>query len=155
MPTWSTCSSVHVPKSCQLLIFTCQSANLSLNMPTYQGRASFSTWRQSAKTYQNVSIFQLNLPKGVPTFQLFSKTIFQFWNFQLRLTFTNLKNIWAILENLSGEIKNLSFDICKIELKKKPYQPKIFDIIFNEARGIDWPIIRLVLNRDEYISLFT
>ena len=73
----------------------------------------------------------------------------------MRLTFTNLKNIWTILENLFGEIKNLSFDICKIKLRKKPYQPKIFDIIFNEARGIDWPIIRLVLNRDEYISLFT
>lgn len=106
------------------------------------GRANFWTWRA-------------NVPKGVPCFQLFFKRIFQFWYFQLCLTFENFKNISAILENLSRESKNLSFDICKIELRKKPYQPKIFDIIFNEARGIDWPIIRLVLNRDEYISLFT
>ena len=120
----------NVPKACQFFNLTQQSA---------KKRANFST--SSAKRRTNFSIiFQNN---------------FSILKFSIVFNITNFKNIWAILENLSGKIKNLSFDICKIELRKKPYQPKIFDIIFNEARGIDWPIIRLVLNRDEYISLFT
>ena len=37
----------------------------------------------------------------------FSKEVFKFWFFLLRLIFGNIKNIWAILENLSHETKNL------------------------------------------------
>ena len=32
--------------------------------------------------------------------------------FLLFLNFLNFKDIWAILENLSRETKNLNFDIC-------------------------------------------
>ena len=46
------------------------------------------------------------------------KTSFIFLIFQLCLTFADFMNIWAILENLSGETKNLNFDICKISSKK-------------------------------------
>ena len=32
--------------------------------------------------------------------------------FLLFLNFLNFKDLWAILENLSREMKNLNFDIC-------------------------------------------
>ena len=61
--------------------------------------------------FQSVTIIQLCLPKGIPIFQ---KLFFNFWIFQLCSTFSNFKNICAILENLSRETKNSNFDICKI-----------------------------------------
>ena len=69
---------------------------------------------------KGVPIFQLYLPKCVPVFQLFFKGIFQFLNFSvtLNICIANFKYIWAILENLSREIENLNFDICKISLSK-------------------------------------
>ena len=41
-----------------------------------------------------------------------------FWIFQLCLTFANFKNIWAVLENLCRETKNLNFQFSKISLRK-------------------------------------
>ena len=98
-----TCQRFNVVKVWRRLIFTCQRANKRTN----------------------VQIFQL----GVPTFQKereFFNFICQkayqffnyFWIFQLCLTFANLKNIWAVLENLSRETKNLNFQFSKISLRK-------------------------------------
>ena len=66
-------------------------------------------------------IFTCQRAKDVPFFKLayqrtkrranFS-TVFKRKNFLLWLTFTNFKNVQAILENLSRETKNLNFDIC-------------------------------------------
>ena len=64
------------------------------------------------------AIVPINVPKDVPIFQVFSKSIFNIRIFQLGLTFANFQNIWAILENLSRETKNLYFDVCKISLRK-------------------------------------
>ena len=97
----SKCPRANVPKGYQLLIFTCRRAN---------------------KRAKSVAVFRF----GVPTFQkarkfltIFQKKVlFNFRIFQLCLTFANFKNVWAILENLSRETKNLNFDICKISLKK-------------------------------------
>ena len=71
-----------------------------LGLPACQRRANYSIWRAKK-------------PKGVPVFQLFFKRkyFFNFKIFQSWLTFANFKNIWAILENLSHETKNLNFDI--------------------------------------------
>ena len=102
---WSTCPIANVPKACQRLIVMCQRADvpiLQLGVPTCQRRANFST-----------------LPKSVPTFPLLFKKIFNLWIFQLCLTFANFKNIWAIPENLSREIKNLNLDMSKILRKCK------------------------------------
>ena len=60
---------------------------------------------------KEVAIFQIDVPtcqKACQFFNYFSKEK----NFQLQLTFANFKNIWATLENLSRETKNLNFDIC-------------------------------------------
>ena len=50
-------------------------------------------------------VFQFRLPKGVLIFQIFSKEFFILLIFQLCLTFSNFKNIWAILENLKEHSK--------------------------------------------------
>ena len=97
---------VHVP-SCQLLILTCQRATgvpvIQLGVTTCQRRTNFST--SPAKRCTNFSTILQN--------------IFQFLNFSIILKrLQNFKNILAILENLSREIKNLNFDICKISLRK-------------------------------------
>ena len=62
---------------------------------------------------KRVPIFQLRPPKGVSIFQLFFKIIFQLFS-----TYGNFKNIFAILENLSRETKNLNLGIFKISLRK-------------------------------------
>ena len=124
--------------ACQLGLFA--------HVPTFQKRAKFSFSR--ANVLINVPIFTLGVPtcQGGVKFSCVNfstssakrrtnfSTIFQrnFWIFQLYLTFaTNFKNIWAILENLSRETKNLHFDICQISSRKN-FQPKTFDAVFNE-----------------------
>ena len=100
MPAWSTCPRDNVQNACQLLIITCQRANKRANVP--KACQSFNFVFQ--KTYQ--------------FFNYFLKEFFNFWIFQSCSPFANFKNIWAILENLSRETKNLNFDICKISLRK-------------------------------------
>ena len=56
--------------------------------------------------------------KAQQFFNYFSKEFFDFWIFQLCSIFANFKNLWAILENLSCEKKNLNFVIRKISLTK-------------------------------------
>ena len=97
---WSKCQGSNVPKACQLLIFTCQRAKA---MSTCQKACQFFS-------FGSKMAFQL--------FNCFSKEFFNFWIFQLCLTFAYFKNIWAILENLSGETKNLNLYICKISSRK-------------------------------------
>ena len=66
-----------VPKACQRLIFTCQRANKRVNVSkACQRRASFSSW--PANVAKASHFFQLRLPKGVPTSQLFFKRIIFF-----------------------------------------------------------------------------
>ena len=122
-----------LPKACQLLIFTCQRANMPINVPktcqlfnlVYQRAnvpktcqlfnlfANFSTWR--ANLPKGVPIFQYRLPNGVPVFQLFFRRIFQFLNFSvmLNICIVNFNNIWTILENLSRETKNLNLTFTR------------------------------------------
>ena len=57
---------------------------------------------------------KVNSAKG----EIFSEEYFNFGICQLCLTFVSSKNIWAILENLSREIKNLNLYICKVSLRK-------------------------------------
>ena len=71
-------------------------------------------------------------------FNKFLKEFFNFWNFQLSTTFENFTNISAILDNLSCETKNSSFDICKKFIKEKLCQTKPFDLVFNGECGINW-----------------
>ena len=115
--------------TCQLPIFTCQRAKsvsiIELGVPTCEKN--------------RVPIFQLRLPEGVPVFQLF----FNFSIFELFLI-ANFKAIWAILENSSRLTKNLNFEHLQNFIKEKPCHPKIFDIVFNRARGINRTIIPLV-----------
>ena len=106
----------NAPKVCQLLNLACQHAKRT-----------------------GVPIFQLRLPEGVPVFQLF----FNFSIFELFLI-ANFKAIWAILENSSRLTKNLNFEHLQNFIKEKPCHPKIFDIVFNRARGINRTIIPLV-----------
>ena len=80
----------NVPKAFQLLIFTCQRANKRANVPTWQRRANFSTWRANVPRRANIltwrdnmpksmPFFQLRLPNDVPIFQLFFKRIMFFY----------------------------------------------------------------------------
>ena len=65
---------------------TCQRANKRANVPTWQRRANFSTWRANvprraniltwrANVLKGVQFFQLHLPNGMPIFQIFSKRV--------------------------------------------------------------------------------
>ena len=98
-------------------------------VPPCQRRANCSTLR--ANVPKGVPIFQFRLPKGIPVFQLFFKRIFQ-----LCLTFANFKNIWAILDNLSREIKNLNFVICVISSTKNLVNLKPLASISMEHVGL-------------------
>ena len=115
VPAWSTCPRANVPKACQFIIFTCQRANKRTKVPTCQRRANYSTWCANVLRAKGVPIFQF----GVSTFLI-------------SLTFENFQNIWANVEYLSGETKNLNFGICKI-----PYQRETFHFVFNRAHGIN------------------
>ena len=85
------------------------------NMPTCQKRANFSFLRTNMLTCQFFNLACQWAKKRAKFSSTFRKKIFfNFWIFQLCLTLVNFNNIWAILENLSREIKNLNFDICKI-----------------------------------------
>ena len=55
MPAWFTCQSACVPKACHLLILL---VNVPINVPTCHTAYHVSTWR-------------VNVPKGVPIFQIF------------------------------------------------------------------------------------
>ena len=56
--------------------------------------------------------------------------------FQSCLTFANFKNIWAILENLSRDIKNLNFDICKLSLSTNLINLKLLTSFSLEHVGL-------------------
>ena len=99
------------------------------NVPTCQTHANFSflrakvpkMWQLFNLVYQRVKacqFFNFVCQKAFQFFNCFSKEYFNFWIFQLCSTFANFKNIWTILENLSGKTKNLNFDIGKILLGK-------------------------------------
>ena len=119
-------------------------ANVPINVLTLQRCASYSTW--CAKIPKANQFFNFVCQKAYQFFNYFSKEFFKFWVFQLCSTFANFKNIWAILENLSSETKNLNFNICKISLRKNlDLDPSnTFDVVFNGACGINRTIIRLV-----------
>ena len=88
--------------------------NVPINAPTCRRCANYSTWRANVpKVYQS---FNFVCQKAYQFFNYFSKNFFNFWIFQLCSPFANFKNIWAIVE--SREAKSLSFDICKISLRK-------------------------------------
>ena len=86
-----------------------------------------------------------NVPKACQFFNLACQRAKRRVNFstspaEVILTFANFKNILAILENFSRETKKLNFHISKISFN----EPKTFDAVFNQARGINQTIIRLV-----------
>ena len=120
VPTWPR---TNVPKACQLFIFTSQGAKVPINVPTCQGCANCSTWR--ANMPKACQFFNFAYYKTYKCSNYFSKEFFNSWIFQLWLTFANFKNTWETN-------------------REKPYQPKIFDVVFNGARGINTKIIRLV-----------
>ena len=147
MPAWYTCLSINVPtcqkganfsflhvKSvliCHFYVATCQSMCQCANMPKVC--LLFNLPWQSAK---GVPIFQLRLQKAYQFFNYFSKEFFNFWIFQLRLTFANFKNIWAVLESLFRETQNLNFDICKVTSKKKFINLKLLKLFSTEHVGL-------------------
>ena len=126
-------ASIFYVPTCQTRAdFSLLLANVPANVPTRQRCANYSIWR--ANVPKACQSFNFVCQKAYHLFNYFSKEFFNFWIFQSCLPFENFKNIWAILENLSRETKNLNFDIC---------QPKTFDIVFNRARGINQTSIRL------------
>ena len=95
VPAWSTHPHANVPKACQHSIFTCQRANVPINMSmcqhtkgvpifqiggtAWQRRTNFSNWRANVPIFQlcfNFSIFQLCFKR-----KYFS--ILQFFNFMV------------------------------------------------------------------------
>ena len=97
-----------------------------LGVPTCQRRTNFST--SPAKRRTNFSTtFQKNF------------SIFEFFNYAQHLQ--NFTNIWAILENLSRETKNLNFDICKISLRKNLVSLTpltTFSMEHNYSASVNW-----------------
>ena len=77
-------------------------------VPTCQKRANILFLRANVPKTCHFSNWCAKCQKVCQFFNYFSKEkIFQLW-----LTLANFQNIWAILENLSRETKNLNFDIC-------------------------------------------
>ena len=105
---------VYVPTCQTSAKFSFARVNGLINVPTCQRCVNYSIWLANVP---KGCYFQIRLPKGVPNFQLFFNRIFQFLNFSIMLN-PNFKKIWAILENLSRETKNLNSGICKISLRK-------------------------------------
>ena len=91
-------------------------ANVPINVLTSRRCANYSIW--CANMPKGNQLFNFACQTTYKFFNYFSKEFFSFWTFQLCSAFANLKNICAILENLSRETKNLNFDICKILLRK-------------------------------------
>ena len=95
-------------------------------MPMCKTRASFSflrvnvphTCHKRGNVRMLCQLFNFACQRVYQFFNYFSKEFFNFWIFRLCSTFSNFKNICAILENLSRETKNSNFDICKISLRK-------------------------------------
>ena len=87
VPTWQR---GNMPKACHIFIFTCQRTN---------AQKVWQFFNLACQHAKDVLIFQ-------------KKIFFNFSVFKLWLTFANFKNIWAILEYLSRETKNLNFETC-------------------------------------------
>ena len=141
-------SVVYVPK--------CQRA-------TCEKRANFSCLCANVSTCQymcqRVSVpksclllafqfFNCSCQKAYQFFNYFSKESFNFWIFQICLTFANFKNIWAVLETSSRETKNLNFDFCKIPLRKnlinlKPLTSFPMEYVGLTERLFGWCIMEL------------
>ena len=83
---------------------TCQRRAISqIGVPTCQKRANISFLCGNVPKTCHFPNWRANMPKACQFFNYFSKEkMFQLWLF-----FANVKNTWAILENLSREVKNL------------------------------------------------
>ena len=96
----------HVPKACQLLIFTCQRANEHANVP--KACQFLNLGCQRAKRHAN---FYLRLPKGVPIFQLFFKRILGFFNFSIMLNISKFQEYLGNSRKFISRKKEFGFDI--------------------------------------------
>ena len=116
VPAQSTCPRANMPKACQFLIFTCQRANVPINVPTCQRHANYSTWRA------NVLVFQF----GVSWFLI-------------------MLNICKFLEYLGNCKKFISRNKeFKFWHLQNTLSVRTFNFVFNGASGINRTIIRLV-----------
>ena len=128
MPAWSTCPTCQHPKHMPT------SHIVPINVSMCQRCAKYSTWYVSvAKACQS---FNFICQKAYQFFNYFSKEFFNFWIFQSCSPFANVKNIWAILENLSHQTKNLNFVICKISLRKNLINLKPLMLFSIEHMGL-------------------
>ena len=97
---------------------------------TRQRCVNNSIWR--AIVLKACQTFNFACQKAYQFFNNFSEEFLNFWIFQ----FANFKNIWAILENLPHETKNLNFSIYKISLRKKIINLKPFTSFPIEQVGL-------------------
>ena len=125
---------VNVPNAYQLPILR---ANVPVNVLTCQRCANFKTCRVNVR--KACQVFNFACQKAYQFFNYFSDEFLNFWIYQSWSVFANLKNIWPILEKLSCQTQNL-----QNLMKEKPYQPKTFDVVFNQARGINQEVTRLM-----------
>ena len=125
---------VNVPNAYQLPILR---ANVPVNVLTCQRCANFKTCRVNVR--KACQVFNFACQKAYQFFNYFSDEFLNFWIYQSWSVFVNLKNIWPILEKLSCQTQNL-----QNLMKEKPYQPKTFDVVFNQARGINQEVTRLM-----------
>ena len=142
VPAWSTCPCAKVPK-CQTranLFFTCQRANKCVNVSKV-----CQLFNLVCQHCTGEPIFQLRLPKGVPIFRLFFKKNFQFFNFSIMLSICKFQEYLDNSRKLISRNKEFKFWHLQDFVKEKPCEPNTFDVVFNEARGINHQtIIRLV-----------
>ena len=71
------------------------------------------------------------------------------------LNICTFQEYWGNYRKFISQNKEFKFWHLQNFIKEKPYQPKNFDVVFNEARGINRTIIRLVWNGAGDIFLFT
>ena len=118
----------------------------------------------SCQRCANYSIWCPNVPKGCQSSNLARQKAYQFFNcfskeFFNYLNFSIILNIWEFQEYFGNSRKliswNKEFKFWHFQNFIKEKSPKIFDVVFNGACGINWTIIRLVRNRAEYIFLST
>ena len=105
------CQLFNLECQCAKVVPSCHFSNLACKQS-----ANFSFW------WPNFQTFFLRNTKGKFYTLLLHKKVLHYTSchmeMQLCSRFANFKNIWAILENLSRETKNLNFGICKLSLRK-------------------------------------
>ena len=100
-------------------------------------------WRANVLKVQQFFNLAYQGVKRRTNFSAVFKRIFQFLNFSIILNICKFQECLGNSRKFISWNKEIKFWHLLNFIKEKPYQPKTFDIVFNEAHEINRTIIRL------------